>query len=60
MSAFVTTPPPRIEKCPVCRRPAVRLHHPFCSETCRNRDLLAWLDEGYVLPGPPATEEPDR
>jgi hypothetical protein len=25
---------------------------PFCSKTCRDRDLLAWLDGRYALPGP--------
>jgi endogenous inhibitor of DNA gyrase (YacG/DUF329 family) len=44
-------------RCPVCRKPAVPEHAPFCSEACRNRDLIAWLDERYVVPGRPAGED---
>jgi len=47
-------------KCPVCRKPTVQAHAPFCSSACRNRDLLSWLDERYVLPGRPASEEGDE
>jgi endogenous inhibitor of DNA gyrase (YacG/DUF329 family) len=49
--------------CPICRRPATGPHAPFCSTACRDRDLLAWLDGRYAIPGPPAEdragEEPD-
>ncbi|MCS6986274.1 MAG: DNA gyrase inhibitor YacG [Sphingomonadaceae bacterium] len=52
------------ERCPVCRRPATAEHAPFCSRICRDRDLLAWLEGRYRLPGPPAPpstpDEPDR
>jgi endogenous inhibitor of DNA gyrase (YacG/DUF329 family) len=37
-------------KCPICRRPRVAEHAPFCSTRCRDRDLLQWLDEGYAIP----------
>ncbi len=47
-------------RCPICRRPAVAAHAPFCSATCRDRDLLAWLEGRYVLPGPPAADAADR
>jgi endogenous inhibitor of DNA gyrase (YacG/DUF329 family) len=30
---------------------------PFCSQGCRDRDLLQWLTEGHRIPGPPADEE---
>ena len=40
-------------KCPICRRPSVPEHKPFCSQGCRDRDLLRWLDEGYRIPGRP-------
>ena len=40
-------------KCPICARPRSQEFTPFCSKQCRDRDLLKWLDEGYVLPGPP-------
>ncbi len=42
--------------CPVCRRPAAPEFAPFCSATCRNRDLLAWLDGRYAIPAPPDEE----
>ncbi|MFZ5746490.1 MAG: DNA gyrase inhibitor YacG [Pseudomonadota bacterium] len=37
--------------CPLCGKPAVQEHAPFCSRGCRDRDLLNWLGEGYRLPG---------
>ncbi|MFV0624028.1 DNA gyrase inhibitor YacG [Sphingomonas sp. ac-8] len=42
--------------CPLCDAPAVAAHAPFCSQGCRDRDLLAWLGEGYRLPGPHASD----
>lgn len=41
-------------KCPICRKPRVEAHSPFCSPRCRDKDLLQWLDGGYALPGQPA------
>lgn len=32
-------------------------HAPFCSQGCRDRDLLNWLGEGYRLPGTQAPAE---
>ncbi|WP_194744410.1 DNA gyrase inhibitor YacG [Thermaurantiacus tibetensis] len=40
-------------RCPRCRKVAVEAHAPFCSAACRDRDLLDWLEERYVIPGPP-------
>ena len=56
---------PQLPRCPVCNKPAVAEHTPFCSRGHKDRDLLQWLDEGYRIPGPPADEEgldslPDR
>ncbi|WP_448584834.1 DNA gyrase inhibitor YacG [Thermaurantiacus sp.] len=48
------------ERCPLCRRPSAAPHAPFCSAACRDRDLLAWLDERYVLPGPTAADAGDE
>ena len=45
--------------CPICRRPASDAHAPFCSQGCRDRDLLQWLGEGYRIPGPPDDEALD-
>ena len=49
--------PARPETCPLCGKPASAAHKPFCSQGCRDRDLLNWLGEGYRVPGPPA--DPD-
>jgi hypothetical protein len=46
--------------CPVCGKPAVPAHRPFCSGRCKDVDLARWLGEGYRLPGAPlAPDEPD-
>ena len=50
---------PKIPRCPVCRKPEQQKFSPFCSQGCRDRDLLKWLDEGYRIPGPPADPEPE-
>ncbi|MFK4873219.1 DNA gyrase inhibitor YacG [Novosphingobium sp. ZW T3_23] len=46
-------------KCPICGKPRVAEHAPFCSKRCRDRDLLQWLGDGYALPGAPAAQNPD-
>jgi endogenous inhibitor of DNA gyrase (YacG/DUF329 family) len=43
--------------CPLCGKPESAATAPFCSQGCRDRDLLRWLDEGYRIPGRPA--DPD-
>ena len=40
--------------CPICGKPESQSHAPFCSQGCKDRDLLQWLGEGYRVPGPPA------
>jgi endogenous inhibitor of DNA gyrase (YacG/DUF329 family) len=45
------------KKCPICGKPRVEAHAPFCSTRCRDRDLLQWLEDGYALPGPPADSD---
>lgn len=42
--------------CPVCGKPVAPDHSPFCSQGCRDRDLLNWLGDAYRVPGPPAGE----
>jgi endogenous inhibitor of DNA gyrase (YacG/DUF329 family) len=46
--------------CPICRRalPKAGLTptHPFCSPRCKTIDLGNWLDDRYVIAGPPAGE----
>ncbi|MEO1168191.1 MAG: DNA gyrase inhibitor YacG [Pseudomonadota bacterium] len=51
------TRPARSKNCPVCGKAPSADHKPFCSDGCRNRDLLQWLGDGYRVPGPPADPE---
>jgi endogenous inhibitor of DNA gyrase (YacG/DUF329 family) len=44
-------------KCPLCGKPPVRQHAPFCSQGCRDRDLLNWLGDAYAVPAPPDPED---
>jgi endogenous inhibitor of DNA gyrase (YacG/DUF329 family) len=43
--------------CPICGAPPAANQIPFCSQGCRDRDLLQWLGDGYRIPGPPT--DPD-
>jgi uncharacterized protein len=47
-------PSPDRHACPICGRPADPAHRPFCSQGCKDRDLIQWLSDGYRIPGPPA------
>jgi len=42
------------DTCPLCGKPTVAAHKPFCGPGCRDRDLLNWLGDAYRVPGPPA------
>jgi hypothetical protein len=44
------------KRCALCGKPVAPSHAPFCSQGCRDRDLLNWLGEGYRVPGPPADD----
>jgi endogenous inhibitor of DNA gyrase (YacG/DUF329 family) len=37
--------------CPVCARPSLGEHRPFCSARCRDVDLGRWLKGRYYIPG---------
>ena len=50
---------PAANACPVCDRPMTTEFKPFCSQGCRDRDLIAWLDGNRAIPGPPAEETED-
>lgn len=43
--------------CPICAKPRSETHAPFCSTRCRDRDLAQWFNDGYAVPGRPATPE---
>ncbi|MGH6864619.1 MAG: DNA gyrase inhibitor YacG [Methyloceanibacter sp.] len=42
-------------RCPVCAKPVVRQHRPFCSKRCAEIDLGRWLKGAYAVPGDPVT-----
>jgi endogenous inhibitor of DNA gyrase (YacG/DUF329 family) len=44
------------KSCPLCGKAPAAKYGPFCSQGCRDRDLLNWLGDGYRVPGPPAGE----
>ena len=46
----------RRQSCPLCGKPTSERHTPFCSQGCRDRDLLNWLGDSYRVPGPSAEE----
>ncbi|WP_309751491.1 DNA gyrase inhibitor YacG [Novosphingobium sp.] len=46
-----------LRKCPICRKPRSAEFTPFCSKSCKDRDLVRWLADGYALPGAPAIDE---
>jgi endogenous inhibitor of DNA gyrase (YacG/DUF329 family) len=45
------------DSCPICGKPPSMTHKPFCSQGCRDRDLLQWLGEGYRIPAGPAERD---
>lgn len=49
----------RSKPCPLCGKAPSVAHAPFCSQGCRDRDLMQWLGEGYAIPvsTPPGEEE---
>ncbi len=52
---------PKAARCPICDKPSVEAHRPFCSARCKQVDLGRWLKGDYVIPGRPAsTPEEDE
>ena len=47
----------KTDTCPICRKPADAVHKPFCSQGCKDRDLLNWLGDAYRVPGEPVSPE---
>jgi uncharacterized protein len=47
----------KADRCPLCKRPVNARFRPFCSQGCKDRDLIKWLDEGYRMAGPSAEYE---
>jgi uncharacterized protein len=46
------------DSCPLCGKPTQAAHKPFCSQGCKDRDLINWLGDGYRVPGEPVSPEP--
>jgi uncharacterized protein len=39
--------------CPACGKLTVfekNIDRPFCSKECKNKDLLNWTNEAYIIP----------
>ncbi|BAQ45415.1 MULTISPECIES: DNA gyrase inhibitor YacG [Methylobacterium] len=49
----MTTPDDDAPKpaCPICGKPVVPAHKPFCSKRCADVDLQRWLGGHYAIPG---------
>lgn len=43
-------------KCPICGKPQVPDHRPFCSKRCADIDLGRWLKGQYAVPGAPVAK----
>jgi hypothetical protein len=43
--------------CPICGKPAMTRHRPFCSHRCALIDLGRWLGGNYHVPAGEGTEE---
>ncbi|HML10405.1 MAG TPA: DNA gyrase inhibitor YacG [Stellaceae bacterium] len=52
-------PPPRMAACPICGKPALPAHRPFCSARCRQIDLGRWLRGVYRVETDETVEEND-
>lgn len=53
----VTKLPARRRRCPICGKPAVGPHRPFCSRRCADIDLGRWLNGAYRVETDEPTEE---
>ncbi|WP_298728646.1 DNA gyrase inhibitor YacG [uncultured Ferrovibrio sp.] len=45
--------------CPICGKPSVPQHTPFCSGRCADVDLHRWLKGSYSIPAI-ETDDPDE
>jgi len=46
-------------RCPICRKPTMKAHRPFCSKRCAQVDLGRWLKGGYAVLGEPVGKTDD-
>ena len=47
----------RERKCPICGKPTIKEHDPFCSKRCAQVDLNRWLSGVYAIPGKKVEED---
>jgi len=47
-------------RCPICDRPVVPRHRPFCSRRCADVDLGRWLQGTYTIAGAEPDVEEDE
>jgi endogenous inhibitor of DNA gyrase (YacG/DUF329 family) len=47
-------------RCPICNKPAVEQHRPFCSRRCALIDLSRWIGGNYRVPVTQNDEEEER
>jgi len=47
-------------RCPICGKPALQQHRPFCSPRCAQLDLGRWLKGDYRIPTEEAPEDSDE
>ena len=43
--------------CPICGKPVVAAHKPFCGKRCADVDLGRWLTGQYTIPVRPGENE---
>ena len=60
MSAAPSQARGRRHGCPLCGKPPSDANAPFCSQGCRDRDLLNWLDGRYAIPAQETEADPDE
>ncbi|SMF83492.1 hypothetical protein SAMN06265365_15027 [Tistlia consotensis] len=48
----------RAPRCPICGKPGIAAHEPFCSARCQQVDLGRWLNGSYRVETDEAPEEP--
>lgn len=50
-------PQPSTPACPICGKPTVAAHRPFCSSRCADVDLQRWFSGVYAIPVPEPEED---
>jgi uncharacterized protein len=52
--------PAATRRCPICGRPTMARHQPFCSPRCADIDLGRWLKGNYRVETEEAPENAER